>query len=191
MPDFEVIMTKTTGRHEGKEISVTVQDVANRETAKVAGIGECLKSAEESDSETFKPALDYWMVARNTGYAPLYEVLTELETAWNLTFVIKDVLPAGLPPPAAAASRRVTPPRQNGAAAPIPKQFDLKQMLAEQLTSLQERQKELSAQRKLLDAEYQQNAESLADIRNFLLVSAVHRAPRRRKVEANADTQNA
>jgi hypothetical protein len=185
MPDYEVIMTQTTGPHQGKEVSVTVQDAPHIEIAKVTGIGECLKLAEETDSKTFKPALDYWIVTRNTGYTPLYEVQTELEMTWNLTFVIKEVLPAGLPLPAAAAPRRVTPPRQNGAAAPIPKQFDLKQMLAEQ-----ERQKELSAQRRLLDEEYQQNAASLADIRNFLLVSAVHRAPRRKKVDEHAGQSN-
>jgi len=182
MPDWDIELCHTTGRGRADTRSVTVQDVTNPEMAKMLGINECLQWAKEDDSPIPSGALEYWEMARRTGNLQVYEVLSELESKWNLTFTIKPnlgiIAPLPSSPPAPLPHRTPSSVRQNGA--PLPR-FNLKEQLAEQLSYLLERQKELKEERKRLDAEYEDNAASLADIRSFLMISAGR--PRRARLK--------
>lgn len=168
MPDWNVELTYTTGQHQAVTKSVTIKDVDKRELAQLAGIEECLKWG--TDEGTIPAASwEYWQECRHKPLM-MYEVLTELETRWQLTVNIQQVMVptvAAEVPPA-----RLSPPaKRNGASAPPPAHREFKEMLADQLEFLQARQKELLTERKRLDAEYEENASSLTDIRNFLMVS--------------------
>jgi len=185
MPDFEVEMTYTTEQHQAIVKSVTVQNCAKLELAKVMGIQGLLEWAEEDESPIPLEALDYCWSVRANGNVMVYEVLSELDTRWHLTFGIHEVREA----PAVswpAPSRPVSPhpPAVTKAGAPPPRPaFDFKAMLADQLEFLQGRQKELTVSRKELEREWSENASAIADIRNFLMVSAPRRRCRRPKLE--------
>jgi hypothetical protein len=191
MPDFIVELTHTTGRGRADQRSVTVKDADTPNVATVLAVEELLKWSLEDDSPIPRGALEYWQTCRNTGSVQLYEIFTTLDTKYQLSFNVRESVSQTAPQQEVPAQRSA-PFRRNGTSGPQPpppsRPRDFKEMLAEQLDFLQSRQKELLAERKRINDEYEENAASLADIRNFLMVAAT-RKPRRKKEQANADQE--
>lgn len=88
MPDWIIEMTITTGQHEADSRSVTVENVARQEVAKIMGIEQCLLWGRD-DGLVPAAALDYWRSAKSNGNVQVYEVLSALEANWALTFHVR------------------------------------------------------------------------------------------------------
>lgn len=168
MPDWEVELTYTYGPHQTITKSVTVQDCP-LETAKAAGIAELLQWGQEQKSIPVA-AWDYWQECR-TKPMLVYEVMSELQSRWNISFVIKQA--GTIPPPPPQERPRIA---TNGASPAQRRDLKLKDMLAEQFEFLQTRQREIALERKRLDDEWADNADALAQIRTFLMIT-----PKKRK----------
>lgn len=195
MPDWNVELTYTTGQHQAVTKSVTIKDVDKMELAKLAGIEECLKWG--TDEGTIPaPAWEYWQDCRRKPMM-LYEVLTELESRWQLTVNIQEDKPstaAAEVPPA-----RLSPPaKRNGASAPPTKPFDLQGTLLDHMEELKVRQREIASQRKSLDIEWAMNASSIEQIRRFFMSGQANKFRSKKKhgevhhpVDSDGDTTNA
>jgi hypothetical protein len=192
MPDYEIELTLTTGQNQAIIRSVIVEDARTPEIAKALGIDELLKWADEEGSPVPSAALEYWQNCRHNGNVMMYEVLSTLEANWQLSFIIKETSAATnvavVTPPARPSRPQSRPAAHNGTAAPR-QPLDLKQMLAQQLDMLNERQKELAAERKRIDEEWADNTGSIADIRSYLMTSAIRRRRRRKEVTTTSEKE--
>jgi len=188
MPDFEVEMTHTdTATRKAWRKSVNVMD-APREQAIPLGITELFKwCADEArtnpDSVPISPkAYDYWEISRNTG-GLMYEILSGLE-AFGLTFGIKPLEAEAPPHPRNGKTQR------NGTAPKAAQRLDLRGMLGQQLEYLQARQKEVAAERKTLQAEFEENQASINQITQFMLLSQPVKKRGKAKAHAERAEQN-
>lgn len=114
MPDWDIELTLTLGKGRVLTRMVTIEDVPQQGVAQVAGIEECLNWAKEPDSPVPVAAYDYWQKAKREGAMP-YEVLTELENNWHLTFTCKEHVetPVVATQPAPRSNVRTTPSVSN------------------------------------------------------------------------------
>ena len=170
MPDWKVTMTRTVivnGAPKAIQADHLVEGTS-RDLAIPVGIDEIFKrEAEKGYKLVPKEADDYWRGAQRSG-GLLYEVLSELENNWGLTFGIADAAEseAGNPPPSSAHAPR----SRNGA---TPEELpDLDTMLKHQLQILQDRNVTLNAAIDKATAERDRNEASLMRIVQFLAVSS-------------------
>jgi hypothetical protein len=185
MPDFEVTVTSTKSIVAGEQrttIKSVVLENYQRNTAIPKGIDEIMAwAAEESTPDNIPipaDAIKYWTQARNNGNLQMYEIQTQLEQ-WGISFGIKELGDA-VPVRAQKVTRNGTAPAKPQA----PQRIDLRGILTQQLELLQARQKDLIAERKALQAEYEENQNAIGDITAYLMIDK----SKKRKRKADAET---
>ena len=140
MPDWDIELTHTLGRGNVATHLVTIEDVSQQGVAQIAGIEECLQWDAVPEA-----ARAYWRKAKMEGAMP-YEVLTELESNWNLTFTCKEHIdiPVVAIQPEARSNGRPTPTVPQDRASNL-----------SLLDSLKQRYAEVIQERKRLDEEFE------------------------------------
>lgn len=179
MPDFEVTLTHVSRDRETWTKAVKVLDVP-RDQAILMGITDLFAQCEEEAKADpgsvpiSAKAYECWTEARN-GTAQLYEVQTALE-GFGVTFGIQEISEVA---PTIERNHRANRGGRPVAstAGRTPQRMDLKSMLGDQLTFLQQRQKDLAAERKALQDEYEENQASINQITQFMMLT---RPPARR-----------
>lgn len=170
MADFIVTMTHSGGEQAWRK-SAEVLD-ASRNQAIMLGIDRLMELCQSEETPVPPRAGDYWREQRAAG-GLLQDVLTNLEASFALTFsILEKVSDAPAPQP------QIKPSRNGNGAAHAPK-FDLNALLQSQLLTLQTRQKEVQAERKALQAEYEDNSAQIRQITSYLLLAAPKKARRK------------
>ena len=173
MPDFEFTLTKVNPDKTAIVRSVTLENYSPQQVT-FDGIESLMRWAEEDpESGIPKAAVDYWDQNKHGG--PLYEAQSGLTERFGISFGVKEINnePAPKPMKAAPKSSPTRPKAEN-------KQLNLRNLLAQHLEYLQDRQKELTAERKLIDREMNENRDSINEIMSFMAVSATQKAKRKK-----------
>lgn len=187
MPDFEIVLSRTTP--DGTWVkSVTVENTT-RNLAIPLGMDElfnwCAEEVARDAAAAPVPmaAVDYWRGCRNNGNLQLYEIQSELENKWGLSFVVKQAR-GGVAPPA-------VPVRQiaNGAARPAPSLPNLETILTERLSLLQARETTLAVELDRLRDEHRDLREDIRQTSELLLVLGQKpaRTPKKKAREPEAE----
>lgn len=175
MPDFEVEMTLINSQRQTITKSVIIPD-SERNLANVLGIEECLKWSLEAGSEIPQSAYDYWLECKQTG-GQLYEILTNLEANYGLTFNIKDVTTRAEVP---APPTRSPQASKNGTSAPHRQPLDLQGLMLDQMEELKTRNRYIENEIRDLKAEFKANTEYISDIRNAVMALGISQAKRKK-----------
>ena len=173
MSDWIVEISHISRQGQADTRSVTVQDFDDPKVAKLAGIEECLKWANEEGSPIPHGVFEFWQVARRT--MADYEASTELENRYGITATIKPVQEVQVRPAEPPPRSQLQVVHSNGT---TPRPSSLTEMLQVQFESLIARQKDLLREKKRIDDEYETNAADISEIRSFLML----RAGREKKV---------
>jgi hypothetical protein len=152
MPDWKVTMTRSLNVN-GASKAIQADHMVEGTTRDLAipiGIEE-LFAREAANGFKLVPqqAVDFWHEKKNTG-GMLYEILSELENNWGLTFGIADAAEEVAPPPQNHA-------RTNGHQPQSDELPDLDAMLARHLQALQVRNEVLGEELKRKQTEYDRN----------------------------------
>lgn len=196
MPDWEISLTCTKSIVGGKEQatvkSVVLEDFP-RNTALTKGLDELFKWAieEHSDNPENIPiplkAIEYWEQCRANGNILLYEIQSNLE-AWGITSSMKELTGDAPPATPMLAERNGHKPATRNGAPPKPTQkLDLRGILTQQLDLLQARQRDVIAERKRLQLEYDDNQESISDITAYLMINKTKKQKRKADAESIPD----
>lgn len=196
MPDWEISLTCTKSIVGGKE-QATVKSVVledyQRNTAIPAGLNELFKWAAEETRDNPEnipiplKAIEYWEQARANGNLQMYEIQSNLEV-WGISFSIKELTgevprDTALPPP-----RNGNKPAGRNGVPPKPAQkLDLRGILTQQLDLLQARQRDVIAEQKRLRLEYEDNADNITQITQFLMLQQNKRRKRKPDAESQPD----
>jgi hypothetical protein len=167
MPDWKVTMTRSLNVN-GASKAIQADHMVEGTTRDLAipiGIEE-LFAREAANGFKLVPqqAIDYWHEKKNTG-GMLYEILSELENNWGLTFGIADAAEEVAPPPQNHA-------RTNGHHQQSDELPDLDTMLKHQLQILQDRNGALNATIDKATAERDRNEASIMRIAQFLATTS-------------------
>lgn len=178
MPDYEVSLSRTDpGTKQVYVKSVIVENVAKQQLATVTGIDELLKWCAD-EQQVPEAAFAYWSECKTNGGVQLYEILSELEGKWGITFTNVEKLKSSAP-------HREAGDTSNGdrrrPASPPPKMPDLRSMLTERLGLLQAQEKALLDERNRIVAEYEQVREDMQQTSQLLLTLGVAKKSRRKK----------
>jgi hypothetical protein len=163
MPDWKVTMTRSLNVN-GASKAIQADHMVEGTTRDLAipiGIEE-LFAREVANGFKLVPqqAVDFWHEKKNTG-GMLYEILSELENNWGLTFGIADAAEEVAPPPQNHA-------RTNGHQPQVEELPDLDTMLKHQLQILQDRNGALNVTIDKATAERDRNEASIMRIAQFL-----------------------
>lgn len=189
MPDWEISLTCTKSIVGGKEQatvkSVVLEDYP-RNTAIPKGLDELFQWATEEHRDNSEnipvplKAIEYWQQCRTNGNLQMYEIQSNLEV-WGVSFNIKELTGEPLPIP---VQRNGHKPLRNGTTpqSKPTQRLDIRGILTQQLDLLQARQRDVLAERKRLQLEYDDNQESISDITAYLMIN---KSKKRRRKESS------
>lgn len=185
MNNWTVELSKPIARGQAWTQSVTVEGMEYH-LALVKGLDElfhwCGEEARANpDAPVSQQAVDYWHECRASGGMQLYEIQTELDNRYGISFIIKPI--EEVAPPSARPSHNGKP------AAPVDaepaKQPGIRDILKERMAILQAHEKQLLQQITRLQDEYDDVREDLREVTTLLTTLGVK--AKRRRTKANAE----
>ena len=177
MANYRVELTSTRALINGQVKAITksvLVENTSRSLAIALGMDQLFQWAEKNTSEEATPvpaeAITYWKETRANGNVQMMDVQMKLEQ-WGISFIIKDAKEAEPEPPVHRDGKAK-------AVAPV----DFRDMLAQQYKILQEREKQLRADRKEIDEELKTVNRDLMDIGQFLATVSPREPKKKLKV---------